>query len=244
MNSQKEIRVLNSVWTFLKTRSPLFWSVLVFLIGFYALTLSLNFDAASVAGWFQNLAEVPYAIPGTILIYIIAAFAGAPQWMLHGGSVLAFGPVFGSFMAWVSTLVSASFDFWLGRRLGAERVGRFGGELVDKFISIIRRHGFWTSLTVRVVPSGPFVVINMAAGVAGMTYWAFVAGTAIGIIPKIIAVAFFGGGIQGAATGKGPVFLIVVAAFAILWIGLIYFVGARLKRKTGIDAAEGKSSEK
>ena len=120
--------------------------------------------------------------------------------------------------------------------MGAERVGRFGGKLVSKFISIIRRHGFWTSLTVRIVPSGPFVVINMAAGVAGMTYWAFIAGTAIGIIPKIVAVAFFGGGVQGAATGKGPVFLIVVTVFAVFWIGLIYIVGARLKRKTGIDA--------
>ena len=107
---------------------------------------------------------MPYAIPGTILIYTIAAFAGAPQWMLHGGSVLAFGPIFGSFMAWISTMVSASIDFWLGRRLGAERVGKFGGKIVDKFISIIRKHGFWTSLTVRVVPSGPFVVINKATG--------------------------------------------------------------------------------
>lgn len=210
---------------------------------FYTLTLSLNFDAASVSGWFQTLSEVPYAIPGTILIYTVAAFAGAPQWMLHGGSVLAFGPIFGSIMAWVSTMVSASFDFWLGRRLGAERVGKFGGKLVDKFISVIRRHGFWTSLTVRVVPSGPFVVINMAAGVAGMTFAAFATGTAIGIIPKIIAVAFFGGGVQGAAAGKGPIFLIIVTGFALLWIALIYFFGARLKRKTGLDAVEGISSE-
>ena len=244
MKVGKEKRVLNSLWKFVKTRSPLFWSVLIFLIFFYTLTLSMNFKATDIAGWFEKLADLPYAIPGTILIYMVAAFAGAPQWMLHGGSVLAFGPVFGSFMAWISTLVSASFDFWLGRRLGAERVGKFGGKLVDKFISIIRRHGFWTSLTVRIVPSGPFAVINMAAGVAGMTYWAFVAGTAIGIIPKIVAIAFFGGGIQGAATGKSPVFLIVVGAFTVFWIGLIYFVGARLKRKTGIDVVEGISSEK
>lgn len=216
---------------------------MIFLVGFYILTLSLNFEAADVAVWFQKLAEAPYAIPGTVLIYTVAAFAGAPQWMLHGGSVLAFGPIFGSFMAWISTMVSASFDFWLGRRMGSERVGKFGGNLVKKFIAIIRRHGFWTSLTVRVVPSGPFVVINMAAGVAGMTFLAFLAGTAIGIIPKIIAVAFFGGGIQGAATGKSPVFLIVVTVFAILWIGLIYLIGAHLKRKTGLDAVEGNSSE-
>ncbi|NNC36840.1 MAG: TVP38/TMEM64 family protein [Acidimicrobiales bacterium] len=216
---------------------------MIFLIGFYTLTLSLNFQATDVASWFQRLSELPYAIPGTVLIYTVAAFAGAPQWMLHGGSVLAFGPVFGSFMAWISTLVSASFDFWLGRRLGSEKVGKFGGDLVRKFIAIIRRHGFWTSLTVRVVPSGPFVVINMAAGVAGMTFLAFLAGTAIGIIPKIIAVAFFGGGIQGAATGKGPIFLILVGVFAFLWIGMIYLMGARLKRKTGLDTVETKTSE-
>jgi uncharacterized membrane protein YdjX (TVP38/TMEM64 family) len=229
--------LLKSLLKFLTSRSPLFWSVLIFLLGFYFLTLSVDFKAASVANWFESVADVPYAIPATILIYVVAAFVGAPQWMLHGGAVLAFGPVFGSIVAWTGTMVSASVDFWLGRRLGTERVGRFGGKMVNKFIDIIRKHGFWTSLTVRVVPSGPFVVINMAAGVAGMTYLAFAAGTAIGIIPKIITVAFFGEGIQGAATGKGPLYVAIVVAIALVWIGIIYFAGARLKRKTGIDKA-------
>jgi len=205
---------------------------------FYLLTLALDFKAASVASWFQQIADVPYAIPATILIYTVAAFASAPQWMLHGGAVLAFGPVYGSMVAWISTMVSASFDFWLGQRLGEDRINKFGGKLVQRFISVVRRHGFWTSLTVRVVPSGPFVVINMAAGVAGMTYLAFLAGTAIGIIPKIVAIAFFGEGIQGAATGKGPLYIAIVVAFALAWIGIIYFAGARLKRKTGMDTPQ------
>lgn len=236
---------MNKALTFLKSRSPLFWSVWIFLAGFFILTQALDFKAASVASWFQQIADVPYAIPATILIYTIAAFASAPQWMLHGGAVLAFGPVYGSIVAWISTMVSASVNFWLGRRLGEDRISKIGGRLVQKFISVIRRHGFWTSLTVRIVPSGPFVVINMAAGVAGMTFLAFALGTALGIIPKIIAVAFFGEGIQGAATGKGPVYVAIVIAFALAWIGIIYFAGSRLKRKTGIDTpAKGETAEK
>lgn len=197
--------------------------------------MMVDFKAASVASWFETIAQHPLAIPATVLIYIGVAFVGAPQWMLHGGAVLAFGPVWGSVIAWFSTMVSASFDFWLGRRLGSERVAKVGGKLINKFIDIIRRHGFWTSLTVRVVPSGPFVVINMAAGVAGMTYLAFALGTGIGIIPKIVTVAFFSEGIQGAVTGKGPIYVAVVTAIALIWLAIIYFAGARLKRKTGID---------
>lgn len=216
----------------LRARSVFFWVGLLLFAGFIALTQSVNFDPQSIATSFESLSSTPYAIPATILIYTLLAFVSAPQWMLHGGAVFAFGPVQGSLIAWGATMVSASFDFWLGRRLGAQRVSKLTGGVVGKLIDVVQKHGFWTSLIVRIVPTGPFVVVNMAAGVTRMKFWAFVVGTGIGIIPKIGTIAFFGEGIQGAMSGRGPLYVGIVVAIALVWIMAMYVAGQKLKAKS------------
>jgi uncharacterized membrane protein YdjX (TVP38/TMEM64 family) len=59
----------------------------------------------------------------------------------------------------------------------------------------VGRNGFLAALTVRIVPSAPFIVVNMAAGVSHMRFLAFAAGTGAGIIPKTALVAFAGQGL-------------------------------------------------
>lgn len=216
----------------LRDRSVFFWIGLTLFVGFIVLTTTLDFDAQAMASWFETLSASPFAIPATFVIYTGMAFVSAPQWMLHGASVFAFGTTQGAIIAWFATMVSASFDFWIGRRLGAERVSKLTGGLVRKLIDIVQKHGFWTSLIVRIVPTGPFVVVNMAAGVTRMKFWAFLVGTGIGIIPKIVTVAFFSEGIQGAISGRGPIYVSVVAAIAFIWIVGMYLATKKLKAKS------------
>ena len=216
-------------------KRPFVWISLILLAGFVLAALVLDFDPAAVADWFESLGNSPLAIPAVLLIYCLGAFVSAPQWMLHAGVVLTFGPVYGSVIAWLATMLSAALDFWIGRHLGAHRVEKMGGKLVRRLVSIVRKHGFWTSLAVRIVPTGPFIIVNMAAGVAGMTFAAFMAGTAIGILPKIITVAFFGEGVQGAADGKGLLYIGIVVAIAFIWMAIIAIASARLRPKTMTD---------
>ena len=49
--------------------------------------------------------------------------------------------------------------------------------------------------------SAPFIVVNMAAGVTPMRVLDFVAGTALGIVPKIALTAFAGNSIARAMRG-------------------------------------------
>ena len=223
---------MKKIFTFMRARSVFFWIGIILFLAFLLLTSSVNFDAGSFANWFKAVSESPFAIPATILIYTLTAFVSAPQWMLHGGAVFAFGPVQGSMIAWVATMISASFEFWLGRRLGAQRVSRLTGGLVEKFIGVVKKHGFWTSLIVRIVPSGPVVVVNMAAGVTQMKFSAFAIGTAIGIIPKIATIAFFGEGVQSAVNGRGGVYVGIVVAIGLVWLGGIYLAGTKLGAKS------------
>ena len=107
-------------------------------------------------------------------------------------AVVAFGPFAGAAYSWIGTMVSALVGFYLGRAAGARVLERFSGDGVKRFTRLVGQNGFLASLIVRLVPSAPFIVVNMAAGVTPMRLRDFAAGTALGIIPKIALTAFAG----------------------------------------------------
>jgi len=216
---------------FFKTRNAFFWIIVVQIFVLGIVTISIDFKPASIASWFETFGHSIFAIPATIGIYVLAAFVNVPQMMLHAGVILTFGPVIGSVIAWAATMISASFDFWLGRRMGADRISKISSGNMTKILRVIRKHGFLASMGVRVVPTGPFILVNMAAGVTHMKFSHFFVGTAIGIIPKIAIVAFLSEGVKGTVTGKGPIYIAIVVAIALAWMGIIYAAGTHLKRK-------------
>lgn len=164
----------------------------------------------------QSLAESPWAIPITIAVFCGMAFIGAPQWMLITGTVLAFGPWEGGLLAWCGSLAAAMLGFWIGHFVGAERLRKLDARLIRKLSAAVRKNGFMTSLVVRLVPTGPAILVNLAAGVARMKFRHFVAGTALGIIPKIVVVALISQGlISGLSGSLMAVFFAALAAAAI-----------------------------
>ncbi len=200
---------------------------------------SMNLQDGEYLSWFAEISQTRWSFLIVVLTFLAAAFLGVPQWMLIAGVVVAFGPIPGAFYAWISTLISASLNFWIGRWVGAERVKLFGGDLVNRIISVVRKNGFMTSLAVRLVPTGPFVLVNMAAGVSHMRFLSFISGTAIGIIPKILIVAFLGQSVITGADGK--LYMLGFLALAILFMGLMLVARRRL---SAVVQESEKSDEK
>lgn len=201
----------------------LFLSVILIVIFGH---LSMTIPESEFNKIFASVKESGFGLPITVVIFTLAAFLGIPQWALIAGVMVAFGPINGALYAWIATMCSASINFWLGHWVGAERLQSYGGELVNRIISVVRRNGFMTSFTIRFVPTGPFVLVNMAAGVAGMKFRSFVLGTALGIIPKIMVVALVAQGIFSSAEGKK-----ITAGFIGLAVALIlamFFARKRL----------------
>ena len=192
-------------------------------------------DEGTLQNLFGSVSDSPWALPVCIAIFTFAAFIGVPQWALIAGAVVAFGPLYGFVYSWISAMVSATVDFMIGRAIGAERVRKFGGALVNRMIAMVQRNGFVTSFMVRLVPTGPFLLVNMAAGVSRMTLPAFLGGTALGIIPKIAAVAFLGQSLIGALEGRPVVFGLGLAAFLTVITGGMLFARRRLKSKENLS---------
>ena len=204
----------------------------VFLFG--AQLLGLNGEV-TVEQWL-GAAHGPWALPVAVGAFAALAFIGVPQFVLIAAAVVAFGPWTGFAYSWIGTLVSSLVGFWLGRAYGARILRDFAGEGVNKFMRMIGKNGFMASLIVRLVPSAPFIVVNMAAGVTPMRLRDFAAGTAIGIIPKIALTAFAGNSIVQALKGGGQRHIVMLVIAVAVWIvaGLI----ARNWLKKREEAAE------
>jgi len=202
---------------------------MVFVLG--APLLGLN-GAASVERWMGAGVAGPWAPAMAVGGFTLLAFLGAPQFVLIAAAVVAFGPWLGFAYSWLGTEVSSLVGFWLGRRFGARLLRDYAGKGVRQFTDLVGRNGFLASLIVRLVPSAPFIVVNMAAGVTPMRWWSFALGTAIGIIPKIAATAFFGRTVVDAVSGRTKgVHWLSLALVIGLWITIGLLARWWLKRR-------------
>ena len=187
---------------------------------FLAAIPALGFNGqATVSQWLGLAARSPFALLIAIAAFAILAFAGAPQVVLIAAAVVAFGPGLGFAYSWIGTMVSASVGFWLGRLTGGRMLRQVGGEKLKTFMAMIGRNGFLASLIVRLVPSAPFVVVNMAAGMTPMRFSAFALGAAIGIVPKILLTVMAGHSVIHARSGQWAANLGLFGLALLIWIG-------------------------
>lgn len=178
----------------------------------------------------NSFADSNFALPVVALAFSLASLIGAPQFLLIAVTVAVFGPITGFFFSVCATLVSASFNFYLARVLGSKWLQKRGWANVDKAMDLVGRNGFLASLVVRIVPSAPFIVVNMGLGLTKTPYLAFLAGTAIGILPKTGLIALLGKVVERAQTGDVTA-IIYLAMAAFIWFAAAMAAKAMLQAR-------------
>lgn len=181
-------------------------------------------------------------LPVTILVFTLTAYVGAPQIVLIIACVVAFGPEQGFWFAWIATVVSGAVTYLTGVLGSSQTRKRFGGATGGRFTRFMSKNAFLASFIVRFVPTAPFVVVNMAFGAARVSFWAFLAGLTLGVLPKTAIIAFAGDGIMDALEGDlGAAAIMGVAAIA-LWL-LVTLIVRRFVRRNRSDDEEGVTDE-
>jgi uncharacterized membrane protein YdjX (TVP38/TMEM64 family) len=223
-------------WRTIAVTFVLFGGVgVVFVLG--APLLGLH-SPADVQRWMGAGASTPWAPAIAIGGFTLLAFLGAPQFVLIAAAVVAFGPWMGFVYSWIGNLISAITGFFIGRRFGARVLRDYGGKGLNQFIDMVGRNGFWASAMVRLVPSAPFIMVNMAAGVTPMSIWAFIFGTALGSTPKIALIAFAGHSVAAGVSGQGPWHWASLVLIAALWIGAGLLARRWIKRREMADVSQ------
>ncbi|MFN3930609.1 MAG: TVP38/TMEM64 family protein [Brevundimonas sp.] len=185
----------------------------------------------NLEAWLQGYAGSPWAFAATVVLFIVAAFIGAPQFILIAACVVAFGPSLGFVYSWAATVASAAVTYWLGRGPTARLVDRYGGRTLGRLKGFVGKNAFYASFMIRNVPSAPFIVVNMAFGAARAAFPAYLLGCALGVLPKTALVAFFGGAVVAAASGDGVWTSLILAGVAVVWLALMLAVRELVKRR-------------
>jgi uncharacterized membrane protein YdjX (TVP38/TMEM64 family) len=212
--------------------------VALFAVGKSSLGLGHGAEGAEarLEQWLTGFRSGPWGLFAAILLFTLSAFLGVPQFILIAACVVAFGPWFGFAYSWIATVASAAATYWLGRGPTARFVERFGGKTMGRMTRFVGQNAFYASFMIRNVPSAPFIVVNMAFGAARASFWGFLGGCALGVLPKTALVAFFGGSFMTAVSGDGVWTSLILAGVAVVWLGLMLVVREMVKRR---EAARG-----
>ena len=92
--------------------------------------------------------------------------------------------------------------------------GRLAG--VDRFLAA---RPFAATLTLRLLPVGNNLALNLLAGLSAMRPWPFLAATVLGYLPQTLVFALAGSGVQLAKTvqvGLGAALFLASAALGII----------------------------
>jgi uncharacterized membrane protein YdjX (TVP38/TMEM64 family) len=150
-----------------------------------------------------------------VALYAVAVVLLLPASPFTIAAGVLFGPAVGVATAWTGAMLGALGAFLVGRAVGRRAVVQLGGQRVVAVDRRLTERGFAAVLIVRLVPLFPFNLINLVAGISGLTVRDYVLGTAIGIAPGTAVFAALGGTV---ADPTSPAFLGSLAAFVVLTV--------------------------
>lgn len=171
------------------------WARLIVL----AVSLLAVFVVEQVRGWDdvrvvrdQVDAAGPWGAAVFVAGYAVLCLLPAPKGLLTALGGALFGLWLGALLSWIAALAGAAVAFGLGRGMGRDavlRLTRGRGERVDQLLA---DHGFAAVVALRLVPVLPYTVINYSAGLSGVSWRAYLAGSAVGMVPGSLAYAALG----------------------------------------------------
>lgn len=192
------------------------------LIGFASPFLPPEF-VTELEPWLAAAKASPWGPLVAMLGFAVFASLGAPQIVLITAVVAVFGPWFGLLYSWAGKLAACSLGFAIGRRFGAGIVAANAGPRLSAFMRQVAKRGFLVSALIRMVPTIPSVLINIAAGATPIRFRDFFFGTALGSVPKMALMAFGGHAAMEAVRTHNAWAWALLAAVLVLWAVLAIF---------------------
>jgi phospholipase D1/2 len=175
-------------------------------------------DPDRIAAYFEPLRTRWYALPLVVLVFVLAELVLFPVLVLVFVCGVAFGPWLGPLYALIGALASALPPFWLGRKLGRERLERWGGEPVRRIERALERRGVVAIFLVRKIPA-PFTLVNLVCGASPVATSDFVMGTLLGMGTGVLLLTVVGAQLIEVLHDPRP--LVIAGAVALLFAPLV-----------------------
>jgi uncharacterized membrane protein YdjX (TVP38/TMEM64 family) len=163
----------------------------------------------------------PMAVAVAVLVFLIGSIFFVPQWALIAAAIAAFGLVEGSAIAWFATMVSVTAHVFAARALSRRFEERLHIQRLDYLRTIFKRNSVQSGFLVRLIPTGPAILVNVAAGLFGVSRGGFLLGTAFGIMPKILLTGIVASELISSAQGKQFSLWLAFGAIGLIALSLL-----------------------
>ncbi len=190
----------------------LFLGLVVAGLALRGLGLDAGIEAAGRNG------PVAFLAAGTV-----ACAVGVPRQVVAYSGGLAFGFWPGAALALVAETLGCAADlFWArlaARSWAAHWLTRAGGGRLDRLHRFLVANAFTATLTMRLLPVGSNLVLNLLAGVSNVAAGPFLLASVLGYVPQTAVFALLGGGVrvsQGAQVALAVALLAASTALGLL----------------------------
>jgi uncharacterized membrane protein YdjX (TVP38/TMEM64 family) len=126
----------------------------------------------------------------------LATAVGVPRQAVAFAGGTAFGALAGTQLAIAATVLGCATSFFYARLVGRDWARqRLSGRLakVDRFLA---ENPFTATLTLRLLPVGNNLALNLLAGLSGVPAGRFLAASALGYLPQTVVFALLGKGVR------------------------------------------------
>ena len=120
--------------------------------------------------------------------------AGVPRQAVAFACGYAFGAWQGTALALLAQMLGCIADLYLARTIARRWATRRIAGRAARLHNLLLAKPFTASLTLRLLPVGNNLALNLLAGVAGIPVWPFLAATLLGYIPQTLVFALAGSG--------------------------------------------------
>lgn len=166
------------------------------------------------------------------LLYAALSLTPTPVSLLTVAAGVLFGLPLGIATVLAGALGGASAGFAAARLLGRGTVLTFAGARLARLDQLLQRRGVLAVAAARLVPLVPFTTLNLACGLTALRFREYLLGTAVGILPSVLAFVTIGA--YGTDPGSAP-FLVAVGGLAALLAGTAVVV--RRHRRAAPDGS-------
>lgn len=124
----------------------------------------------------------------------LACAIGIPRQVVAFAAGFAWGVPIGGTIALAAQIVGCAADFLWARTIARDFVqARLGGAAL-RLDRMLTARPFMAALTLRLMPVGNNMLLNLLAGVSGVKLRGFLLGSALGFVPQTVIFALLGSG--------------------------------------------------
>ena len=168
----------------------------------------------------------------SVLLMITQAIVSPiPAFLVTAANGMVFGSFWGALISWIGALMGALTSFYIARlfRKVALRKIVHNRKTVEFIRHAGEKRGFYVILISRLLPFISFDIISYMAGLSGIRPWAFIFGTALGMLPATIIYTFIGYEIP-AMEGNFPILLTYTTVFIFILVVFALVQGIQKKQ--------------